>query len=128
MQIRTPTAQSRDYIRKSFRLPSLNPVIFHQFAEKKRINLENVDVGQIYEDFRLRHRHLCSGDLSFQDKKRVVKEVPLLNESTEYQRALYAITLHLCDFDRNKALAILYCFARVTLGNIRDKFIELSRK
>ena len=79
----------------------------------------------LYEDFCLRHRHLLRGDLTVAEKMRLIRKVPKLNESSQYQRALYALAVHLCENDRNKAAAILFCFARVKEFNIRRKFTQL---
>ena len=75
--------------------------------------------------FKLRHRHLHDGDLSDDEKKRIAKKVPAVNESSEYHRALFLLTLCMCRLDRDKASAILYCFARLSESNIRRRVNKL---
>ena len=124
--IQTPSAKSQEHLRKFFPLPRFNARKFEAIADFQEVSLKNVDVHQLYADFCLRHRHLVRGDLSIKEKGQLVKQVPKLNESTEYQRALYAMTVQLCANDRNKAVAILFSFARVVEPNIRRKLSILG--
>ena len=61
----------------------------------------------------MRHRHLLIGDLSYEENKRVAKHIPPLGGSSEYQDALYFLTVFLCKIDSNKASAIVFCLARL---------------
>ena len=81
----------------------------------------------LLEDFRLRHSHLLKGGQSDEEKKCIAKLIPPLGESSDYQEALYFLTVVLCQFDSNKANAILFCFARLVESNIRRQVNKLCR-
>ena len=52
-------------------------------------------------------------------KKRIAKRIQPLGESSDYQNALYFLTVFLCKFDSNKAISIIFCFARLCKKNDR---------
>ena len=126
VKIQTATTKSQTDLRSYFPLPRFDLRKFEDYADEHNVHLDELDVSKLYEDFCLRHRHLLRGDLSLKEKGQLIKQVPKLNETSDYQRALYLLTAHLCANDRNKAAAILFCFARVTENNIRRKLRELG--
>ena len=69
----------------------------------------------------MRHRHLQLGDLSNEEKKRIVKKIPPVGEPSDYQSALLFLTLFMCKGDRDNASAILACFGRLGEANIRRR-------
>ena len=106
-------------MRKSFPIPRFNARKFQKLAEEHEIDLVEVNVQRLVEDFHLRHRHLLKGDLSDEQKKRIVKKIPSPSEtSDEYQNALFFLSVFMCKGDWDKAWAILYCFARLGEANI----------
>ena len=103
-------------------MPRFNAGKFQKLAEEHDIDLEEVNVQRLMDDFQLRHRHLLKGDLSDEQKKRIVKKIPSpSNNSDEYQNALFLLAVFMCKGDRDKACAILYCFARLGDANIRRR-------
>ena len=103
-------------------MPRFNACKFLKLAEEHEIDLEEVNVQRLVEDFQLRHRHLLRGDLSNEQKKRIVKKIPSPNEtSDEYQNALFFLSVFMCKGDRDKACAIFYCFARLGEANIHRR-------
>ena len=109
-------------MRKSFPMPRFNERKFQKLAEEHDIDLEEVNVQRLMEDFQLRHRHLLKGDLSDEQKKRIVKKIPSPSDtSDEYQNALYLLAVFLCNGDRDKTYGILYCFARLGEANIHRR-------
>ena len=62
VQVRDPSAEGRTHVCDGFRLPKLNTRKFEAFAEENGVQLNQVDVQQLFEDFRLRNRHLQKGD------------------------------------------------------------------
>ena len=125
VKYQTPTPNGRDIVREIFPLPRFNERKFQHLAEQNDIDLEEINVQRLLENFQLRLRHLQDEDLSDDEKKRIAKKVPAVNESSEYQRAMFLLTVGMCRLDRDKASAILYCFARLSESNIRRRVNKL---
>ena len=76
----------------------------------------------LVEDFQLRHCHLLKGDLSDEQKKRIVKKILSPSETSDaYQNALFFLSVFICKGDRDKACAILNCFARLGEANMHRR-------
>ena len=83
--------------------------------------MDDINVQRLVEDFQLRHRHLLIGDLSDEQKKRIVK-IPSPSETfDDYQNGLFFLSVFMSKGDRDKACAILYCFARLGEANIHRR-------
>ena len=97
---RTPTKEEREILRQSFPIPSFNERRFKKLAAENEIDLVEINVQRLLEDFQLRHRHFVKGDLSNEEKKRIVKKILSVNESSEYHNALMFLTAFICKGDR----------------------------
>ena len=122
---RSPTIETRQLLRESFPMPRLNKRKFNKLAAEHEIDLSDFNMQRLLEDFQLRHRHLQNGDLSDEEKKRIVKKIPPVGKPSDYQSALLFLTLFMCKGDRDKACAILACFARLGEANIRRRVNKL---
>ena len=122
---RTPTKETRQFLRESFPMPRVNERKINKLAAEHEIELSDINVQHLLEDFQLRHRHLQNGDLSDEEKKRIAKKIPPVGEPSDYQSALLFLTLFMCKGDRDKACAILACFARLGEANIRRRVNKL---
>ena len=112
-------------MRQSFPMPRFNERRFNKLAAENEIDLGEINVQRLLEDFQLRHRHLEKGDLSDEEKKRIMKKIPSVNESSDYHNALLFLTAFLCKGDQYKTCAILACFSRVDEANIHRRVNKL---
>ena len=112
-------------MRQSFPIPRFNERRFTKLAAENEIDLGEINVQRLLEDFQLRHRHLEKWDLSNEVKKRIVKKIPSVNEPSDYHNALTFLTAFLCKGDRYKTCAILFCFSRLGEANIRRRVNKL---
>ena len=106
-------------------MPRFNERRFTKLAAENEIDLGEINVQRLLEDFQLSHRHLEKGDLSDEEKKRIVKKIPSVNEPSDYHNALTFLTTFLCKGDRYKTCAILACFSRLGEANIRRRVNKL---
>ena len=60
---RTPTIEEREILRQSFPIPRFNECRFKKLAAENEIDLVEINVQRLLEDFQLRHRHLVKGNL-----------------------------------------------------------------
>ena len=125
MYIQSPSVETRKYFRNTYKIPKLNFKRFEKYASDKKIDLKDINIEKLFTDFKLRVRHLSYDNLSNLEKKKIGDKIPAINNKSSYQQALYAMTIFLCKFDRNIASAILYCFARVSIANIRGQLNKL---
>ena len=109
----TPTEDGRDILSESFPMPRFNERKFKKLAEKHDIDLDDINVQRLVEEFQLHHRHLLIGDHSDEEKKRILKKMPAPSDSSEYPNALFFLEVFMSSVDRTKACAILYCFERL---------------
>ena len=110
---------------QSFPMPRFNERRFNMLAAENEIDLSEINVQRLLEDFQLHHRHLVKGDLSDEKKKRIVKKIPSVNESSDYHNALMFLTAFICKGDRYKTCAILACFSRLGEANVRRRINKL---
>ena len=106
-------------------MPHFNERKFKKRSAENEIDLDEINVQRLLEDFQLRHRHLVKGDLSNEEKKLIVKKIPSVNEPSDYYNALFFLTAFLCNGDRYKTWAILACFSRLGEENVRRRVNKL---
>ena len=86
-----PTPLGCANVRKYFLLLNMNTHKFKAFADDYELDLDNVNVQELFEDFLLRHRHLHSGNLSKVEKQWIANRVLPAHKHSDYQEALFAI-------------------------------------
>ena len=114
-------------MRLRFLMPRFDAQKLQQIAECSDIDWDEISMQMLLEDFRLRDRNLLNKDLTNKKTKRVAKHVPPLSESSEYQSALYLLTVFLCKFEPVKASAILFCFTQLRQSCVRRRVNELCK-
>ena len=127
VKCQTPTLKERETLRERFPLPLFNERKFKLIAEESNIEWDYVNIQMVLEDIKLRNRHLLNADLSDEQKKRISKKIPAISVPSEYQSALFLLTVFICKFDKGKAFALLFCFARLNKQNILRRVNELCR-
>lgn len=99
---------------------------FRQFAALLDVDLQGVDLGNLWEDLEYRRQYLVSGQENPQQEKLILAHVPPAFHSGHFHlRALVALAL-LC-YDEHIAFALIYSYTRMTRKAILNIFKSFHR-